>query len=99
MPNCRMIDCGMSARLRRTIIACVAAHATFGTAPCAAQSPSATTAQAYPNRAIRMIVAIGAGGGTDVTARIVSQKLSEHFDHQKNCGPGLNNIHLVITLT
>ncbi len=36
-------------------------------------------AQAYPSRPIRMMVAIGAGGGTDVTARIVSQKLSEQM--------------------
>ncbi len=36
-------------------------------------------AQGYPNRAIRMIVALGPGGGTDVTARIVSQKLSEQL--------------------
>jgi len=36
-------------------------------------------AQNYPNRAIRMIVALGPGGGTDVTARIVSQRLSEQM--------------------
>ncbi len=36
-------------------------------------------AQSYPARPLRMIVAIGAGGGTDVTARIVSQKLSEQI--------------------
>ncbi len=36
-------------------------------------------AQNYPSRAIRMIVALGPGGGTDVTGRIVSQKLSEQM--------------------
>jgi tripartite-type tricarboxylate transporter receptor subunit TctC len=36
-------------------------------------------AQTYPNRPIRMIVALGAGGGTDVTGRIVAQKLSEQM--------------------
>jgi len=36
-------------------------------------------AQAYPNRVIRMIVPFSIGGGTDVTARIVSQKLSEYL--------------------
>jgi tripartite-type tricarboxylate transporter receptor subunit TctC len=41
--------------------------------------PAATASQAYPNRAIRMIVALGPGGGTDVTGRIVSQKLSEQM--------------------
>lgn len=35
--------------------------------------------QAYPQRAIRMMVAVGAGGGTDTTARIVSQKLAEQL--------------------
>ncbi len=44
---------------------------------CAAATQA--TAQNYPNRAIRMIVALGPGGGTDVTARIVSQKLSEQM--------------------
>lgn len=36
-------------------------------------------AQSYPQRALRMMVAIGAGGGTDTVARIVSQKLSEQL--------------------
>lgn len=34
----------------------------------------------YPNRAIRMVVPFSIGGGTDVTARVVSQKLSENFE-------------------
>ena len=36
-------------------------------------------AQNYPSRPIRIIVALGPGGGTDVTGRIVSQKLSEQM--------------------
>ena len=36
-------------------------------------------AQGYPNRVIRMVVPLGAGGGTDQTARIVSQRLSEQL--------------------
>ena len=40
---------------------------------------SGPMAQPYPARAIRIVVAIGAGGGTDVTARIVAQKLSEQM--------------------
>jgi tripartite-type tricarboxylate transporter receptor subunit TctC len=31
----------------------------------------------FPNRPIRMIVGFGAGGGTDIVARIVAQKMSE----------------------
>ena len=36
-------------------------------------------AQAYPNRAIRIVVAFAPGGGTDANARIVSQRLSEQL--------------------
>jgi tripartite-type tricarboxylate transporter receptor subunit TctC len=32
---------------------------------------------AYPNRAIKMLVGFGAGGGTDIAARIMAQKMSE----------------------
>jgi tripartite-type tricarboxylate transporter receptor subunit TctC len=31
----------------------------------------------YPNRPIKMIVGFAAGGGTDVVARIMAQKMSE----------------------
>ncbi len=50
-----------------------------GVALCACIVAAQTAAQGYPNRAIRMIVALGPGGGTDVTGRIVSQKLSEQL--------------------
>jgi tripartite-type tricarboxylate transporter receptor subunit TctC len=33
----------------------------------------------YPNRPIKMLVGFGAGGGTDIVARIVAQKMSESF--------------------
>lgn len=36
-------------------------------------------AQAYPNKTIRMVVPIGAGGGTDTMARLISQRLSEQM--------------------
>lgn len=34
---------------------------------------------AYPARAIRIVVAFPAGGGSDLAARVVGQKLSESF--------------------
>ena len=34
-------------------------------------------AQAYPSKAVRMIVPFPPGGGTDYTARLIGQKLSE----------------------
>lgn len=36
-------------------------------------------ARAWPGRAIRMVVPFSAGGGTDVTARLVSQRLAENL--------------------
>jgi tripartite-type tricarboxylate transporter receptor subunit TctC len=36
-------------------------------------------AQPYPSRAIRIVVAFPAGGGSDLAARVVAQKLSEGF--------------------
>jgi tripartite-type tricarboxylate transporter receptor subunit TctC len=40
---------------------------------------SATLAQNYPNRAIKLIVPTGAGGITDILARLVGKSLSEQF--------------------
>src|SRR3990172_883357 len=40
---------------------------------------SEALAQSYPNKPVRMVGGVVAGGGTDVTARLVAQKLSEHL--------------------
>jgi tripartite-type tricarboxylate transporter receptor subunit TctC len=39
-------------------------------------------AQAYPNKSIRLIVPYPPGGGTDIVARLLSQKLTDTFGQQ-----------------
>jgi tripartite-type tricarboxylate transporter receptor subunit TctC len=39
-------------------------------------------AQLYPTRPVRIVVGFAAGGGFDVTARLISQSLSERLDQQ-----------------
>jgi tripartite-type tricarboxylate transporter receptor subunit TctC len=46
---------------------------TFGVSQNSAHAQDA----AYPNRPIKMLVGFGAGGGTDIAARIMAQKMSE----------------------
>src|SRR6185503_7985647 len=40
---------------------------------------SGALAQAYPAKPVRMIVGFPPGGGTDVVARVISQKLTEWY--------------------
>ena len=51
-------------------------------ATCAAALPQAASAQAYPTRAVRVVVPVAAGGLNDVTARLISQWLSERLGQQ-----------------
>jgi tripartite-type tricarboxylate transporter receptor subunit TctC len=39
-------------------------------------------AQAYPSRPVRLVVGYAAGGGTDITARLIGQWLSERLNQQ-----------------
>jgi len=41
--------------------------------------PITARAQAYPSRSVRIIVAIAAGGATDIAARLIGQSLSERL--------------------
>ena len=44
--------------------------------------PLAAMAQAFPNKPVRLIVTYPPGGSSDLMARIVAQKLSEHWGQQ-----------------
>ena len=57
-------------RVGTAVLAAIAAH------PASAQGDPAAN---YPNRPIRLIVGFAAGGGNDLFARLVGQKLSENI--------------------
>jgi tripartite-type tricarboxylate transporter receptor subunit TctC len=63
----------MHAKTRRWSMLALAAAAITAATPASAQGDAAN----YPNRTIRIIVGFAAGGGNDIFARLVGQKLQE----------------------
>ena len=48
----------------------------------AVSTTSVANAQTYPARPIRLVVSFAAGGGVDLVARLIGQKLSEAWSQQ-----------------
>lgn len=70
--------------MRHPTLPCLmfAAVAAFASAPAAAQSRAPGGATEYPVRPVRIILPQPAGGGTDVVARAIAQKLTEAWGQQ-----------------
>ncbi len=62
---------------KRVSMAIVATIAAMAATPVLAQVTASGTAQAWPAKAIRMIIPVPPGGTSDILARMIGQKLTE----------------------
>jgi tripartite-type tricarboxylate transporter receptor subunit TctC len=67
---------------RRRCLQLAAAWAAVWIAAAASLMSSAALALDYPTRPVRIIVPVAAGGGADITGRMIAQWLSERFGQQ-----------------
>src|SRR5437660_3926160 len=58
---------------------CVPARVALGVLVLAALAGAGARGESYPNRPIRIIVGFAAGGGNDLFARLIGQKLGENI--------------------
>ncbi len=81
--------------MQRPTLSCLAIAAIAALVSCSALAQRASSAPGdYPNRPVRIIVPQAAGGGVDVVARSVAQKLGESWGQQVlvDNRPGANGI-------
>jgi tripartite-type tricarboxylate transporter receptor subunit TctC len=66
----------------RFVAVAAALGCVVGSMPTGAQGQATSTGHAFPVKPVRIIVAFPPGGGTDIVARIVGQKLGEGWGQQ-----------------
>ena len=63
-------------------VARIAGFAVLASAVIVAAAASEAFAQKYPEKTVRIVTPFGPGGGTDIFARILAQRLSETLGQQ-----------------